>query len=48
MPTCFPRTIIEVVDTVFHLLPRDLSEIRVLRKKLSKEAVGVFIDAALP
>ncbi len=46
--SCFSGTVIEVVDSLFHLLPRDLPEIRLLRKELSKKSVGVFIDASLP
>ena len=34
--TGFPRTVIQVVHGLVHLLPRDLSEVRVFRKKLSK------------
>lgn len=45
---CFSGTVIEVIDGLFHLLPRDLPEIRLLREELSKESIGIFIDASLP
>jgi len=37
-----------MIDRGLHLLPRDLAKISAFRKKLTKEAVGVFIDASLP
>jgi len=48
IPSGFSRTIIEEVDGLSHLLPGYLPKICLLREKLSKEAVGVFIDASLP
>ena len=30
--TGFPRTVIQIVDRLLHLLPRDLSEVRMLEK----------------
>ncbi len=48
IPSCFSRTIIQIIDRVLHLLPRDLAEVRALREKLAQETVGAFIDTPLP
>ncbi len=48
IPTGFPWPIIEMVDGVFHLLPRHRSEMRALREKLAQQAIRIFIDPALP
>ena len=48
IPACFPGAIIQVGDGFFHLVPGNCSEIRAFRKKLTKQPVGVLIDATLP
>ncbi len=48
IPSGFPWTMIEMVDGRLHLLPGHGPEIRLLWEKLTKQAVGIFIDAALP
>ena len=48
IPSSFPGTMIEMIHSRVHLLPGHGPEIRLLREKLAKQAVGIFIDPAFP
>jgi len=46
--TSFSRSVIETVDGIFNLLARYLSKVGFLRKILTKQTIGVFVNTTFP